>query len=39
MKNTKIVYWPEEGAWLGYLQEFAEYWPQFFMHGACRDRS
>jgi hypothetical protein len=22
------VYWEEEGAWLGYIQEFPDYWTQ-----------
>ena len=25
---TKFVYWQEEDAWLGYLQEFPDYWAQ-----------
>ncbi len=25
---TKFVYWQEEEAWLGYLQEFPDYWTQ-----------
>ncbi len=25
---TKFVYWQEEDAWLGYLQEFPGYWTQ-----------
>ena len=25
---TKFVYWQEEDAWLGYLQEFPDYWTQ-----------
>ena len=28
MQTTKIVYWEEDGAWLGYLQEFPDYWTQ-----------
>ena len=28
MRTTKIVYWEDEGAWLGYLQEFPDYWTQ-----------
>ena len=26
--TTKFVYWEEDGAWLGYLQEFPDYWTQ-----------
>jgi predicted RNase H-like HicB family nuclease len=25
---AKIVYWEEDGAWLGYFQEFPDYWTQ-----------
>ena len=25
---TKFVYWQEEDAWLGYLEEFPDYWTQ-----------
>ena len=25
---TKFVYWQEKDAWLGYLQEFPDYWAQ-----------
>ena len=28
MQTTKIVYWEEDGAWLGHLQEFPDYWTQ-----------
>jgi len=28
MEKTKIVYWEEEGVWLGYLQEYPDYWTQ-----------
>ncbi len=26
--NLKYVYWQDEGMWLGYLQEFPDYWTQ-----------
>ena len=26
--TVRIVYWEEEGAWLGYLEEFPDYWTQ-----------
>lgn len=26
--TTKIVYWEEEGTWLGYLQDYPDYWTQ-----------
>lgn len=25
---ARYVYWEEEGAWLGYLEEFPDYWTQ-----------
>ena len=25
MQTAKIVYWEEEGAWVGYLEEFSDY--------------
>ena len=25
---VKIIYWEEDGAWLGYLEEFPDYWTQ-----------
>jgi predicted RNase H-like HicB family nuclease len=28
MQRVSIVYWEEEGAWLGYLQEYPDYWTQ-----------
>lgn len=28
MLVTKIVYWEEGGAWLGYLQNYPDYWTQ-----------
>ena len=28
MQTTKIVYWEDEDGWLGYLQEFPDYWTQ-----------
>jgi hypothetical protein len=28
MHAVKYVYWEEDGAWLGYLQDFPEYWTQ-----------
>jgi predicted RNase H-like HicB family nuclease len=28
MQTVKIVVWEEEGAWLGYLQEYPDYWTQ-----------
>ena len=28
MQTTKIVYREEDGVWLGYLQEFPDYWTQ-----------
>jgi predicted RNase H-like HicB family nuclease len=28
MKNKKYVYWQDEEMWLGYLEEFSDYWTQ-----------
>jgi predicted RNase H-like HicB family nuclease len=28
MQVVKIVIWEENGAWLGYLQEYPDYWTQ-----------
>ena len=28
MHTDKIVYWEEDGSWIGYLQEFPDYWTQ-----------
>lgn len=28
MRTVKIVYWEEDGSWIGYLQDFPDYWTQ-----------
>ncbi len=28
MKKAKYVYWHENGFWIGYLQDFPDYWTQ-----------
>lgn len=28
MQKVNFVYWEEEGGWLGYLQEYPDYWTQ-----------
>ena len=28
MQKVNVVYWEEDGAWLGYLQEYPDYWTQ-----------
>jgi predicted RNase H-like HicB family nuclease len=28
MQTVKFVYWEEDGAWLGFLQEYPDYWTQ-----------
>jgi predicted RNase H-like HicB family nuclease len=28
MQTVKYVYWQAEGDWLGYLQDFPDYWTQ-----------
>lgn len=28
MQRATFVYWEEDGAWLGFLQDFPDYWTQ-----------
>lgn len=28
MKTVGFVYWEQDGAWIGYLQEYPDYWTQ-----------
>lgn len=28
LRTIKVVYWEEDGAWLGYLQDYPDYWTQ-----------
>ena len=28
MQTTKIVYWQDDEQWLGYLEEYPDYWTQ-----------
>lgn len=28
LQTVKFVYWEEEGGWLGYLQDYPDYWTQ-----------
>lgn len=28
MRTVKFVYWEEDGAWLGYPQDYSDYWTQ-----------
>ena len=28
MQTVKIIVWQDEGAWLGFLQDYPEYWTQ-----------
>lgn len=28
MQTAKFVYWEENGAWIGYFQDFPDYWTQ-----------
>lgn len=28
MQTIKYIYWQEEDAWLGYLQDYPDYWTQ-----------
>ena len=27
-KTVKFVYWQEDGVWIGYLQDYPDYWTQ-----------
>ena len=33
MQTVKIVVWAEDGSWLGYIQDYPDYWTQ----GETRD--
>ena len=28
MESTKYIYWQDQGLWLGYLQDYPDYWTQ-----------
>ena len=28
MDSTKYIYWQDQGFWLGYLQDYPDYWTQ-----------
>ncbi len=28
MRTVKFVYWQEDGVWIGYLQDYPDYWTQ-----------
>ncbi len=28
MQTVKFVFWEEDGGWLGYLQDYPDYWTQ-----------
>lgn len=28
MQTVKFVYWEEDGSWIGYLQDYPDYWTQ-----------
>ena len=28
MQHLKFIYWQEDDAWLGYLQDYPDYWTQ-----------
>jgi Domain of unknown function (DUF1902) len=28
MQKVKYIYWEEDGAWLGYLDDYPDYWTQ-----------
>jgi len=37
MSKQKYVYWKEDDAWLGYLDEFPDYWTQGETEGDLRE--
>lgn len=37
MSTLRYVYWREDGVWLGYLEEFSEYWTQGVSHEELLD--
>jgi len=37
MAMVNIVYWEDEGAWIGYLQEYPDYWTQGETLGELRE--
>jgi predicted RNase H-like HicB family nuclease len=28
MENIKYIYWQDDGIWIGYLEEYPDYWTQ-----------
>ena len=28
MQTIKFIYWQEQGGWIGYLQDYPDYWTQ-----------
>jgi predicted RNase H-like HicB family nuclease len=28
METTKYIYWQDQGMWLGYLEDYPDYWTQ-----------
>ena len=28
MQTIRVVYWQEDGVWLGYVQDYPDYWTQ-----------
>jgi predicted RNase H-like HicB family nuclease len=28
MRSVKIIYWEDDGAWIGYLDDYPDYWTQ-----------
>lgn len=35
--KLRYVYWQDEGVWLGYLEEFPDYWTQGESEGELRE--
>jgi predicted RNase H-like HicB family nuclease len=28
MSSVRMIYWEQEGAWLGYIEDYPDYWTQ-----------
>lgn len=37
MIKQKYVFWEDDGAWLGYLEEFPDYWTQGTSEGDLKE--
>lgn len=37
MARVRMIYWEQDGGWLGYLEEFPDYWTQGDSLGELRE--